>query len=153
MGTYTATVRWSRRDAPFTDSRYSRAHDWIFDGGLTVPASASPQIVPEPQAVAANVDPEEAFVAALASCHMLFFLSLAAERGLVVDDYSDEASGILGEDDAGRLAMTEVTLRPVAHFAGRPPAPDELNELHEAAHRRCFIANSVRSRVHVEARP
>ena len=147
MSRYTATVVWERGEAPFTDNRYSRAHRWRFDGGAEVPASASPHIVPLPKSDAAGVDPEEAFVAALSSCHMLFFLSFAAKRGLVVDRYEDEAEGVLGKDESGRLAMTRVTLRPSVRYAGGIPEESVEETLHHQAHEACFIANSVRTEV------
>lgn len=150
MGNYRATIRWSRGDADFVDNRYSRGHEWRFDGGAVVAASASPQIVPEPWSVAANVDPEEAFVAALSSCHMLFFLSLAAAQGLVVDEYVDEATGKMEKTAGGSISITEVTLRPRVRCAGAPPTRATLEELHEDAHHRCFIANSVRTRITLE---
>ena len=147
MSTYTATVAWQRNGRDFTANDYSRAHEWRFDGGLTVPASASPDIVPLPHSVAENVDPEEAFVASLSSCHMLFFLSLAAKRGIVVDRYEDDAYGHLDKDAEGRHAMTKVVLRPKASYAGEPPARETLERLHHRAHDLCFIANSVRTEV------
>jgi organic hydroperoxide reductase OsmC/OhrA len=151
MARYTATVTWERGDARFTDSRYSRAHRWRFDGGAEVPASASPLHVPLPLSDAAGVDPEEAFVAALSSCHMLWFLAIAAKRGLVVDAYTDEAEGTMARDDRGRLAMTRVVLRPRVRYAGA--APDEGTEaaIHHESHEACYIANSVRTEVVVEA--
>jgi len=145
---HTADVVWQRDGADFCDNRYSRRHRLRFDGGLDIPASASPHVVPPPLSDAAAVDPEEAFVAALASCHMLWFLSLAAEQGFRVDRYHDAASGELAPDASGRLAMTTVTLRPQADFSGhKQPTPDDLRRLHEAAHDRCFLAASVRSEV------
>jgi organic hydroperoxide reductase OsmC/OhrA len=148
MARHLATVEWQRRDAAFVDNRYSRAHVWRFDGGVEVRASASPHVVPPPLSDPAAVDPEEAFVASLSSCHMLWFLSLAAKEGLVVDRYADEAVGILAPNAEGRLAMTRVTLRPAVSFAG-PCVPDaaELRELHERAHHACFLATSVRTEV------
>src|SRR5262245_60924184 len=115
---YTSVVEWSRGGARFTDNRYSRGHVWRFDGGVAVPASSSPHVVPLPLSVAAAVDPEEAFVASLSSCHMLWFLSIAAKRGFVVDDYRDEAVGVMEKNAEGRLAMTRVTLRPAVRFSG-----------------------------------
>ena len=112
MSAYVARVEWRRNGQDFLDDRYSRAHEWAFDGGVTVPASASPHIVPLPFSVAENVDPEEAFVASLSSCHMLFFLSLAARRGIVIDEYVDEAEGYLEKAADGKLTMTRVILRP-----------------------------------------
>lgn len=143
-------MTWELDDGDFPAGRYSRAHRWTFDGGIVVPASASPQIVPLPNSVEAAVDPEEAFVAALSSCHMLFFLSLAAAEGLIVERYQDEASGILGRLDDGRLAMTRATLRPRADYRVRPPERDSVRRLHRAAHRQCFIANSVTTAIDVE---
>jgi organic hydroperoxide reductase OsmC/OhrA len=118
MAEYTASVRWERSGANFTDNRYSRAHVWRFDGGVEVPASASPHVVPLPLSVEAAVDPEEAFVASLSSCHMLWFLSIAARRGFTVDSYDDDAVGVMAKDESGKLAMTTVTLRPTARFTG-----------------------------------
>ena len=151
MAEYTATVAWQCRDGDFLDNRYSRGHEWRFDGGLTVPASASPEIVPLPMSVAENVDPEEAFVASLSSCHMLFFLALAAKRGIVVESYVDTASGYMEKDADGRMAMTRVLLRPNASYA-EDSAPDieQLERLHHRAHELCFIANSVRTEVVTE---
>lgn len=153
MSAYTAEIRWSRGEQKFTDNRYSRAHTWHFDGGIVVPASASPAVVPPPMSDAAAVDPEEAFVASLASCHMLWFLSLAAKRGYVVDAYADDASGVMARNATGRLAMTTVTLRPLVAFGG-PKLPDRaaLDALHHAAHGECFIAASIRSEVVIEPR-
>lgn len=151
MSTYTATVRWERGEQAFTDERYSRGHTWVFDGGLEVPASASPSIVPLPHSVAENVDPEEAFVASLSSCHMLFFLFYAASKGFVVDRYEDRAAGTLGKTADGKLAMTRVVLRPEIRFSGdRLPTRDDLEELHERSHGSCFIASSVTTEVVTE---
>jgi organic hydroperoxide reductase OsmC/OhrA len=148
---YTATVRWERRGAVFTDSRYSRGHHWEFDGGVRVPASASPHSVPLPLSVAEAVDPEEAFIAAVASCHMLWFLSIAAGRGFVVEAYRDEAWAAIGRGAGGGAEITDVFLRPRVQFAaGGDPGPAGLAELHHAAHARCLIANSIRSEVHIE---
>jgi len=151
MAQYLATICWQRGDAAFVDNRYSRAHVWRFDGGVEVAASSSPQLVPVPMSVAAAVDPEEAFVASLSSCHMLWFLSLAAARGLCVDRYDDAASGVMAKNAAGRLAMTDVMLRPrVAFGAGQRPTRETLAELHTRAHDACFIAASVLTRVRCE---
>jgi len=151
MAEYRTVVEWTRAGATFTDDRYSRSHRWLFDGGVEVPASSSPHIVPLPMSVAAAVDPEEAFVASLSSCHMLWFLSIAARRRFIVDSYQDHAVGIMGKDAAGRLAMTQVTLRPEAQFSGaRRPAADEVLEMHHEAHEQCFIANSVKTEVRCE---
>lgn len=151
MSTYTASVVWIRpADAPFTDNRYSRGHEWRFDGGTVVPASSSPQVVPEPLSRPDAVDPEEAFIAALSSCHMLFFLSYAAKAGYVVDRYEDEAVGEMGKNAAGTIAMLVVRLRPAITWEGTPPEPAELERLHSRAHSSCFIAHSVTSDIVVE---
>lgn len=150
---YRATVVW-QRDAgeAFTDNRYSRGHRWRFDGGTEVPASASPQIVPQPYSVASAVDPEEAFVASLSSCHMLFFLSYAAQAGHVVERYEDEAVGTMGRNADGRIVMLRVALRPRIAWGGeRHPTAEDVTKLHERSHHDCFLANSVRCEVTVEA--
>jgi organic hydroperoxide reductase OsmC/OhrA len=128
--------------------QYSRAHVWRFDGGAEVAASSSPHSVPAPWAVEANVDPEEAFVAALSSCHMLWFLYYAAKAGCVVDLYRDEAEGIMERNAEGRIAVTRVTLRPEIRWSGeRRPDEAEIAEMHHRAHESCYIANSVRTDV------
>ncbi len=152
MSTYTATIRWSRNGAEgFAKGQYSRAHEWAFDGGALVPASASPHVVPKPWSNERGVDPEEAFVASLSSCHMLFFLDFARRAGFVVDAYVDEAEGVLGKRPDGRMAMTEVTLRPRITWAADPPDEAQLADLHHRAHDACFIANSVTTEVRVDA--
>jgi organic hydroperoxide reductase OsmC/OhrA len=145
-----AHVTWTRDDAAFTDNRYSRVHQWAFDGGSVVHASSSPHSVRVPLSDPSAVDPEEAFVAALSSCHMLWFLSLAAKQGLVVDGYDDEARGTLERNADGRMAMTRVVLRPRITWAGDAPADEVVGELHDAAHHECYIANSVTTVVTVE---
>ncbi len=150
MQQFFATITWQRDGQDFAGQRYSRGHAWQFDGGLTLPASSSPLSVPLPMSVAENIDPEEALVAATSSCHMLFFLSLAAQRGYVVDDYRDAAVGELGKNARGRLAMTRIVLRPRIAFAGAPPSPEALAALHHDAHERCYIANSLTADVVVE---
>jgi len=152
MSTHTATIDWQRGDADFADGRYSRRHQWRFDGGMVVAASPSPHVVPAPWSDAGAVDPEEAYVAAIASCHMLWFLSLAAERGQVVESYSDEAVGTMARIAPGRQAITEVVLRPRIAFSGTAPEAATVSGLHEAAHERCFIANSVKTTIRVEPR-
>lgn len=149
MGKYTATIRWQRGDREFADDQYSRGHEWVFDGGVIVPASASPQIVPLPLSVEENVDPEEAFVASLSSCHMLFFLSLAVKRGIVVDSYTDNAIGYMEMDGDGKFAMTRAVLRPEASYAASPDRA-LIEKLHHRAHDLCFIANSVKTDVITE---
>jgi organic hydroperoxide reductase OsmC/OhrA len=153
MSEHLATVEWRRNDAVFSDRRYSRAHVWRFDGGATVPGSSSPHSVRVPYSDAAAVDPEEAFVASLSSCHMLWFLDIAARAGFVVDSYSDEAVGRMAKNTAGKLAITHVTLRPKIAFSGaKTPSPAEVDALHHKAHEECFIANSVRTEITVESR-
>ncbi len=148
MSHYTAELLWQRDGADFAGNHYSRRHTLTFDGGAQVLASASPQVVPAPWSDPAGVDPEEAFVASLASCHMLWFLSIAAKAGYTVDRYRDAAEGVLARNAAGKLAMTQVTLRPQAQFAGeRRPTREQLEALHHQAHEACFIANSVTSEV------
>lgn len=150
MSEHVATIEWSRGDQAFADNRYSRAHDWTFDGGAVVRGSSAPTSVPMPMSDPAAVDPEEAFVAALSSCHMLFFLAFAARAGWVVDRYRDAAVGVLGRDDRGKTSMTVVTLRPEVAFAGDAPDAETLSDLHHRAHEACYIANSVRTGVRVE---
>ena len=148
---YQARIQWERGAAVFTDNRFSRAHRWRFDGGLEVPASSSPHVVRVPLSDAQAVDPEEALVAALASCHMLFFLSFAAGKGFRVDRYTDAATGIMGRNAAGKTAMLRVTLEPRVTFSGDPlPKRADIESLHHRAHEECFIANSVTTEVRVE---
>lgn len=150
MSEHQAYVRWQRNGAVFTDQRYSRAHRWMFDGGAEIAAAASPDVVAPALTDAAAVDPEEAFVASIASCHMLWFLSLAASAGVCVESYDDNAVGTLSKVD-GRLAISEVVLRPRLAFAGEAPTPERVAALHHAAHERCFIAASVRCAIRVES--
>ena len=148
MSMHTATLLWTRDDAVFTDGKYSRAHEISFDGGITVVGSASPTVVKLPLSREDAVDPEEMFVAALASCHMLFFLDFARRGGYVVDAYQDKAEGVLGKDERGRIAVTQVRLNPVVVWGGdKEPAPEEVRELHHKSHEACFIANSFRGDV------
>ena len=152
MSKYSAKISWYRADdEAYVDNKYSRGHEWSFDGGITVAASASPQVVPLPYSVEQNVDPEEAFVASLSSCHMLFFLSIAAKRKYIVDEYLDSAIGIMDKDDKGVEWMTRVTLRPLIKFSGASQPDDEiLKKMHHRAHQLCFIANSVKTEVVTE---
>lgn len=153
MAEYTATIRWERGEQPFTDRRYSRRHTMHFDGGAVVPGSSSPHSVRVPYSDPAAVDPEEAFVAALSSCHMLWFLDLACQAGWRVDDYRDEALGTMAKNAEGRLAMTLVTLRPTVRFGGgRVPDAAEHERLHHRAHEECFIASSVKTELRCEPR-
>lgn len=152
MSEHLASVAWLRSGAPFTGGEYSREHRWRFDGGLEVVAAASPWVVPEARTNPAGVDPEEAFVASLASCHMLWFLSIAEKDGFIVERYEDLAVGVLREDASGRIAMTNVTLRPRVVFAGAEPDPVGLVALHERAHAACFLANSVKTEISIVPR-
>lgn len=153
MSQHTATIAWSRGDQDFPGNRYSRAHDWHFDGGTVVRGSSAPSSVPEPLSDPAAVDPEEALVAALSSCHMLFFLAYAAKGGFTVDSYRDEAVGVLGRDERGKTSMTAFTLRPAVAFSGesRPDAA-AIDALHHRAHEACYIANSIRAEVTIAPR-
>jgi organic hydroperoxide reductase OsmC/OhrA len=147
MSEHNATISWSRGDREFTYQTYTRDHTWRFDGGVEVPASAAPDYLGDP----ARVDPEAAFVASVASCHMLTFLAIAARRKLVVESYQDTATGVLEKNADGKLAVTRVTLRPRIRFGGAGAPPDEeLAILHELAHENCFIANSVRTEITVD---
>jgi organic hydroperoxide reductase OsmC/OhrA len=152
VATYEANVFWQQQaDERFVDLRYSRAHEWRFDGGAKVRASSSPHSVRPPFSDPSGVDPEEAFVAAISSCHMLFFLFFAAKAGFIVAKYDDRAIGVMSKGPDGREWMTKVTLRPHLQFAGdkRPTAAD-IDALHHESHAACFIANSVKSEVIVE---
>lgn len=151
MHRYEATISWSRNGEKFTDNRYGRAHEWRFDGAVVVPASSSPQVVPVPFSTEAAVDPEEALVAAASSCHMLWFLSLAARRGFVVEQYRDCPVGVMEPDGEGKLAFTRITLRPEIEFGGSlRPSPEDLRSLHDAAGEECFISRSLKAEIVVE---
>ena len=153
MSRYTANVRWTRGDATFTDRRYSRRHAWRFDGGAEVPGSSSPLSVPVPYSDPEAVDPEEAFVAALSSCHMLFFLSIAAKRGYRIDEYADDAEGFLEKDSDGRMSVTRVVLHPRVAWSGEhSPSSADVAAMHDEAHHACYIANSVKTKVGCEPR-
>lgn len=152
MSEYSATISWDRQHGEkFTDNKYSRAHQWSFDGGLNVAASSSPYIVPVPYSEEAHVDPEEAYIASLSSCHMLFFLSIAAKNKLIVDSYLDNATGVMAKDETGHMAMTVVTLKPAVVFSpGHYVKSEQLEKMHHQAHKLCFIANSVKTKVLIE---
>jgi organic hydroperoxide reductase OsmC/OhrA len=150
MGSYTATVEWQNDGSAFIDNRYSRAHRWSFDGGVVVPASSSPHVVRVPFSDPSCVDPEEAFVAALSSCHMLWFLSLAAAAGYRVEHYRDAAEGHMERNADGQEVMTRVILHPAIHFgAGKAVTDAAVAELHHKAHEHCYLANSVKSEISV----
>jgi len=148
MSEHRVQVSWERGGIDFGYETYPRDHRWRFAGGVEVPASAAPDF----RGDAKRVDPEAAFVAALSSCHMLTFLAIASRKRLVVDSYEDDAIGYLEKNEAGKLAITRVVLRPRVAFAGAAPSAETVADLHERAHRECFIANSVRTDVSVEAR-
>ena len=151
MGHYTAEVLWERGDQDFRGGRYSRAHRLRFDGGIDIAGSASPHVVPPPWSDPAALDPEEAFVSSIASCHMLWFLALAAKDGLCVDRYHDNAAGEMRKNAQGKLFVSRVTLRPQVAFSGpNQPDTDRLAQLHHRSHEECFIANSVLTEIRCE---
>jgi organic hydroperoxide reductase OsmC/OhrA len=145
MSEHVVDISWSRGEHEFTYDTYNRDHEWRFDGGITVPGSANPKYLGNP----GPVDPEEAFVAALSSCHMLTFLSIAARKRLIVNTYEDHAVGVMAKNPEGRLAITEVTLNPTITWSGPTPSPETLARLHHLSHQECFIANSVTTKVKV----
>ncbi len=150
MSEYKATIKWQRTSPDFLKGRYSREHTWTFDGGVTVPASPSPHVVPAPWSNPACVDPEEAFVAAIASCHMLTFLFLASKQGFQIDRYEDEAVGTMTKNEKGVLWISSVALRPKIVFSGEKiPTTVDQEDLHHLAHEQCFIANSVKTEITV----
>lgn len=154
MSQHVAVVAWNRGDQPFSDNKYGRGHDWRFDGGAVVRGSSAPSpMIPPPLSEEAAVDPEEALVAALSSCHMLFFLAYARKDGFVVDSYRDEAEGTLGKNERGKMSITEIVLRPAVTWSGdKLPDAAAIADLHHRAHDVCYIANSVRAEVKIEPR-
>jgi organic hydroperoxide reductase OsmC/OhrA len=149
---YKARIRWERGDQDFASGRYSRLHAWHFDEGVSVRASSSPLSVRLPYSAADAVDPEEALIAATSSCHMLFFLSFAQKAGFLIESYEDEASGLMEKDARGKQSITKIALRPRIAFVGaKRPSEAELAELHHRSHEECYIANSIRAEVTVEA--
>jgi organic hydroperoxide reductase OsmC/OhrA len=151
MSEHHAVVRWKFSEGDFIKGKYSREHTWAFDGGLTVPASPSPSVVPAPYSNAAHVDPEEALVASVSSCHMLTFLYLASRAKLTIESYTDEAVGIVTKNDNGNPWISKITLRPqIVYGAGAAPSAEQLAALHHQAHEQCFIANSVKTEIVVE---
>lgn len=151
MSTYTATINW-KSDSPdtFSQNKYTRGHEWSFDGGVSVPASSSPHAVRVPYSVEKAVDPEEALVASAASCHMLTFLWLAAKAGLNIGSYSDNAVGEMAAMEDGRRWVAKITLDPQIEWVGGPPTADQLADLHHRAHEQCYIANSIKSEIVVK---
>ena len=153
MSEHKATIKWQRTSPDFLKGRYSREHTWTFDGGTTVPASPSPHVVPAPWSNPACVDPEEAFVAAISSCHMLTFLYLAAKQGFQIDSYEDEAVGMMANSEKGVPWVSLVTLNPNIVFSGdKMPAPADVERLNHQAHEQCYIANSVKTAISVNSR-
>ena len=151
MGSYTATIKWSRGDAVFTDNKYSRAHDVSFDAPLTIPGSSSPHVVKAPYSRVDAVDPEEMLVASLSSCHMLSFLWVAYKAGFIVDSYEDRAEGVMTRNDAGKMWLSKTRLRPNIVWGGdKRPSPAEVHALHHQAHEECFIANSYKGEVVID---
>ena len=151
MSEHKAIISWQRGTSGFLNGKYSREHTWTFDGGVTMAASASPSVVPIPYSNPAHVDPEEAFVAAISSCHMLTYLYLACRKGFQVDSYNDEARGVMSKGERGIPWISEVTLNPKIVYSGeRLPTAAEITQLHHDAHEQCFIANSIKTRVTVK---
>ncbi len=148
MSEHIAIIAWENHQEVFTDNRYSREHQWTFDGGTLVNASASPDVVPIPYSNPSYVDPEEAFVAALSSCHMLLFLSIAAKRSFIVQRYTDRSIGQMAKNEAGKLAITTVRLNPEISFIGNlRPTAAQIAEIHHEAHQNCYLANSVTANI------
>jgi organic hydroperoxide reductase OsmC/OhrA len=151
MSEHKAIIKWTQSQGDFLKGTYSREHTWTFDGGVTVPASSSPHAVRVPFSNPANVDPEEAFVASLSSCHMLTFLYVASKKGFVLDSYEDEAVGTMTKNERGAFWVSSVVLHPrIVYSGGKSPSREELEQMHHAAHDQCFIANSVKTDVKVE---
>jgi organic hydroperoxide reductase OsmC/OhrA len=150
MSEHKATIRWTQSRGEFLKGTYSREHTWTFDGGMTVPGSPSPSAVPRPYSNEANVDPEEAFVAAISSCHMLTYLYLACKEGIEVTSYEDDAVGSMARNERGVQWVGSVVLKPRIAYAGETPPSRAVEErLHHAAHEGCFIANSVKTNITV----
>jgi organic hydroperoxide reductase OsmC/OhrA len=148
MSNYKATIRWQRTGPDFLKGKYSREHTWAFDGGVTIPASPSPHVVPAPWSNPANVDPEEAFVASISSCHMLTFVWLASKKGFQIDSYEDEAVGMMTKNERSVPWMNLVTLNPkIVYSGGKLPTPEDEKQLHHLAHEQCYIANSVKTEI------
>ncbi len=148
---YTASIFWKKKETEcFTDNKYSRGHTWVFDGGVELPASASPQVVPLPMSNESAVDPEEAFVAAISSCHMLFFLSIAASSNYIIETYDDQAEGIMSKNEHGQMVMGDIILKPKIVFSGTTiPTAEQIAELHNSAHHKCYLANSIKSTIKI----
>ncbi|MEO6034770.1 MAG: OsmC family protein [Verrucomicrobiota bacterium] len=150
MSEHKATIDWKLQSPDFLKGNYSREHTWIFDGGARMQASPSPSVVPIPFSNPALIDPEEAFVASVSSCHMLTFLYLASRKGFIVDAYRDDAVGLMAKNEHGSSWISAITLHPVISYGGsKSPSPEEEQQLHHAAHEQCFIANSIKTIVTV----
>lgn len=148
MSEHIAIVKWQRDRAKFTDNQYSREHIWEFDGGLKIAASSSPQVVPIPYSNPDCIDPEEAFIASISSCHMLWFLSIAAKKKLVVENYQDRVVGLMGKNKEGKLAIIQIRLCPEIIFErDNLPTEAQIKEMHQEAHHNCFLANSVKTKI------
>lgn len=148
MSEHIATIKWQRNQAKFTDNKYSREHLWQFDGGTKIPASSSPQVVPVPHSNPNYIDPEEAFIASIASCHMLWFLAIAANQEFTIESYLDRAVGLMSQNKDGKLAMTQITLSPTIVFsADNLPTTKQVEKMHQEAHQNCFLANSIKTEI------
>ena len=150
MSEHKATIRWAQSGGEFAKGRYSREHTWTFDGGMTIAASSSPAAVPVPLSNPANVDPEEAFVASLSSCHMLTYLYLCWREKIEVASYDDDAVGLLTKNERGVPWVSTVYLNPRVVYAGTAPSHDDEVRLHHAAHEGCFISNSVKTDIQIK---
>ena len=151
MAEHTATIKWVSQGEDFLSGRYSREHTWAFDGGAVIPASPAPAVVPVPYSNPDHVDPEEAYIASVSSCHMLTFLYLAGRAGFAVEQYIDEAVGVMAKGENRVPWVSKITLRPQITYAGdKTPTPEESEQLHHHAHEQCFIANSIKTDVVVE---
>ncbi len=150
MSEHRASIRWTHSQGDFLKGSYSREHTWRFDGGVTVPASPSPTSVKPPYSNAANVDPEEAYVAAISSCHMLTFLWVACRKGLEVMSYEDDAVGVMTKNERGIPWVSTVVLRPRVTYGGTHPSQEAEEEMHHNAHAACYIANSVKTEITVD---
>ena len=151
MTTFTAEIIWERGEQDFLENHYSRKHVINFDGGLSIPASSSPHVVPMPMSDPFAADPEELFVASIANCHMLWFLSIASSKKFIVDRYQDNPAGVMQKNEQGNVAVTHCVLRPAVQFSGNQvPTKDEIVAMHDEAHHQCFIANSVTTKISCE---
>lgn len=148
---YSVTISWQKQPGEeFEKGTYSRVHQWAFDGGMKIAASASPFVAPVPMSDPSLIDPEEAFLASLSSCHMLFFLSIAAKKKIIVEKYEDHVQGTMGADSEGKMAMLTATLNPTIIFSGTVhPSPETIRQIHELAHASCFIASSVKTKIEI----